>query len=224
MLIGDLKLGCVVLPAVMMRRSSGFTHDYAGLSCSAFFSSYYRVYGVKSFPEKFDKMGKLVRKFCPELAKFPDKYIYAPHTAPIDVQKKAGCIIGTDYPKPILDDKLEKERCISRIKVAYKKGYHGDHEAVLSGRAAAELEDAHDKGSENADRTADGGDVGEGVGGGPAGSGRGRGREGAQADQRSRSDELGTRKSKRAGGAQNAGGSSKRRKTDRKVEEFFSKK
>lgn len=32
-----------------------------------------RVYGVKSFPMKYDKTGKLVRKFCPELAKFPDK-------------------------------------------------------------------------------------------------------------------------------------------------------
>ena len=32
-----------------------------------------RVYGVVSFPTKYDKTGALVRKFCPELAKFPDK-------------------------------------------------------------------------------------------------------------------------------------------------------
>lgn len=32
-----------------------------------------RIYGVVSFPEKFDKSGMLVRKYCPELAGFPDK-------------------------------------------------------------------------------------------------------------------------------------------------------
>ena len=32
----------------------------------------------------------------------PDKYIYEPWKAPKAVQEKAGCIIGKDYPKPIV--------------------------------------------------------------------------------------------------------------------------
>ena len=32
-----------------------------------------RIYGLKSFPEKYDKTGKLVRKYCPELSDYPDK-------------------------------------------------------------------------------------------------------------------------------------------------------
>jgi FAD binding domain of DNA photolyase len=40
-----------------------------------------------------------------QLAKYPDKYIYEPWTAPKAVQEKAGCIVGRDYPAPIVDHK-----------------------------------------------------------------------------------------------------------------------
>ena len=33
----------------------------------------------------------------------PEKYIYEPWTAPEEVQRKANCIIGKDYPKPLVD-------------------------------------------------------------------------------------------------------------------------
>lgn len=109
---------------------------------------------------KFDKTGQLVRKFCPELANFPDKvsvvvnlrypfslkftwlsveYIFSPHLAPLDVQKSSGCIIGRDYPKPMLDEVLEKERCMVRIKAAYSLGFHGHDSAVIDGTADSRL-------------------------------------------------------------------------------------
>ncbi|KAF7972152.1 hypothetical protein HWV62_11133 [Athelia sp. TMB] len=117
--------------------------NWMWLSCSAFFAQYYRVYGTVSFPTKYDKTGLLVRKFCPELAKFPDKYIYAPHLAPLQIQKEAGCVIGIDYPRPMLDEKLEKERCILRLKVAYKQGLFGSHKSVVDGSASKLLKDSY---------------------------------------------------------------------------------
>lgn len=36
----------------------------------------------------------------------PAKYIYEPWLAPLEVQRKAGCIIGKDYPRPIVDHAL----------------------------------------------------------------------------------------------------------------------
>ncbi|KAK0540591.1 hypothetical protein OC835_000608 [Tilletia horrida] len=113
------------------------------LSCSAYFSQYFRVYGVASFPAKYDKSGSLVRRYCPELKDFPDKYIYAPHTAPIAVQKKANCIIGTDYPFPMLDEKEEKSKCLARCKAAYGAGFYGTSKEVLEGKAEAILRKAH---------------------------------------------------------------------------------
>lgn len=85
----------------------------------------------------------MVRKYCPELAKFPDKYLYAPHTAPLDVQKKAGCIIGQDYPFPILDEKAEKQHCLDRCKAAYDQKFYGNSKEVLNGSAEGILRKRH---------------------------------------------------------------------------------
>jgi len=50
----------------------------------------------------------------------PSKYIYEPWIAPIEVQRKAGCIIGQDYPSPIVDHASASKACIARIGAAYK--------------------------------------------------------------------------------------------------------
>lgn len=94
----------------------------------------------------------------PELKDFPDKvrlvfplrdpltnrqYIYALHLAPISVQKSSNCIIGTDYPSPMLDEQIEKSRCIARIKNAFSLGLHGDSPEVLDGSAEGLLRARH---------------------------------------------------------------------------------
>ena len=40
----------------------------------------------------------------------PTEHIYEPWKAPVEVQKKAGCIIGQDYPKPIVDHKAASKK------------------------------------------------------------------------------------------------------------------
>ena len=69
------------------------------LSASAFFHQYFRVYSPIAFGKKTDPSGAYIRKYLPKLAKFPDKFIYEPWTAPMAIQRAAGCIIGTDYPR-----------------------------------------------------------------------------------------------------------------------------
>jgi len=99
--------------------------NWMWLSASAFFTSYFRVYGVESFPKKYDKNGDYVRKYCPELKNMPKKYIYCPWNAPLDVQKQAKCIIGKDYPEPICDEKECKQRNMTRMKAAYARKQRG---------------------------------------------------------------------------------------------------
>lgn len=117
--------------------------NWMWLSASAFFSQFFRVYSPVAFPKKYDAHGYIVRKYCPELAKFPDKYIYAPHEAPESVQKEAGCIIGKDYPFPILDDKEEKQHCLDRCKAAYDQKFYGSSKEVLEGKAEGILRKRH---------------------------------------------------------------------------------
>jgi len=73
---------------------------------------YFRVLNPVLQGVRFDPDGAYVRRFVPELAKVPAKYIHHPWTMPADVQGRAGCLIGGDYPAPIVDHKLARERVL----------------------------------------------------------------------------------------------------------------
>jgi len=102
--------------------------NWMWLSCSAFFHQYFRVYSPVSFPKKYDKDGTFVRRYVPELKKFPDKYIYEPWKAPLAEQKRAGCVIGKDYPKPIVDHSDASKANIERMKKAFEQNKRTSHE------------------------------------------------------------------------------------------------
>ena len=89
------------------------------LTHSPFFHQYFRCYSPVAFPKKYDKTGVYVRRWLPALAKLPDKYIYEPWLAPAAVQKKAGCVIGVDYPAPIVDHATASKENMGRMAAAY---------------------------------------------------------------------------------------------------------
>jgi len=103
--------------------------NWMWLSASAFFRQYYRVYGPVSFPKTYilkssskgEKRGTFafIRNCLPELKSIPDQYLLEPWKTPIEEQKKANCIIGKDYPKPIVDHETVKSRNLIRMKAAY---------------------------------------------------------------------------------------------------------
>jgi len=95
--------------------------NWMWLSASAFFHQYYRVYSPVAFGKKTDKSGEYIRKWLPILKKFPDQYIYEPWKAPLTMQKAAGCVIGVDYPKPIVDHDVISKKNIARMKEAYAR-------------------------------------------------------------------------------------------------------
>jgi len=96
--------------------------NWMWLSASAFFHQYYRVYSPVAFGKKTDPLGNYIRKYLPILAKFPKEYIYEPWKAPLSVQKSLGCIIGQDYPKPIVNHDVVHKENIQKMKAAYAAG------------------------------------------------------------------------------------------------------
>lgn len=52
---------------------------------------------------------------------FPAKYIYDPWNAPEDVQKAAKCIIGTNYPRPMVNHAEASRVNIERMKQIYQQ-------------------------------------------------------------------------------------------------------
>lgn len=94
--------------------------NWQWLSASAFFYQYSRVYGPVSFGKKTDKSGDYIKKYLPILKDFPKEYIYEPWKAPLNVQKKAKCIIGVDYPLPIVDEESAKKSCLNKMSISYE--------------------------------------------------------------------------------------------------------
>jgi cryptochrome len=118
--------------------------NWQWLSCTAFFAQFYRCYSPIAFGKKWDENGDFIRRYVPELKKVPKKYIFEPHKAPIQDQKKAGVLIKGDgskaeadgfkiYPKPMFDFNTQREICIQGMKNAYAVGLYGNDAKVLDG-------------------------------------------------------------------------------------------
>ncbi|XP_048533393.1 (6-4)DNA photolyase isoform X3 [Triticum urartu] len=93
--------------------------NWLWLSCSSFFYQYHRIYSPISFGKKYDPNGDYIRHFIPVLKDMPKEYIYEPWTAPLSVQEKARCIVGKDYPKPVVDHEAASKECRRRMGEAY---------------------------------------------------------------------------------------------------------
>ena len=70
--------------------------------CGADAAPYFRIFNPILQGEKFDKEGKYVKKWIPELNKVPRKFIHKPWEMETKYQEAIKTIIGKDYPKPIV--------------------------------------------------------------------------------------------------------------------------
>ncbi len=73
---------------------------------------YFRVFNPTLQGKKFDPDGAFVRTMLPALANVPDRYVHEPASMPPLVAAEAGCVIGRDYPEPIVDHAAARERAL----------------------------------------------------------------------------------------------------------------
>ena len=73
---------------------------------------YFRIFNPVAQGEKFDGEGEYVRRWVPELAKMPNKFIHAPWIAPKEILTAAGVDLGTDYPEPLVDHKEARQAAL----------------------------------------------------------------------------------------------------------------
>ncbi len=79
---------------------------------------YFRIFNPYSQAAKFDADGTYVRRWVPELRLVPDGYLQEPHRMPGKVQQAAQCVIGRDYPAPIVDHRIARERALAMYAAA----------------------------------------------------------------------------------------------------------
>jgi deoxyribodipyrimidine photo-lyase len=75
-----------------------------------------RMFNPTTQAKKFDPDGVYIRRWVPELADVPPERIHEPWTMSDGEQAAAGCVIGRDYPEPIVDHKAERLRAIERYR------------------------------------------------------------------------------------------------------------
>jgi deoxyribodipyrimidine photo-lyase len=78
--------------------------------CGTDAQPYFRVFNPTLQGEKFDPSGDYVRRYVPELASLPARFIHRPAEAPATVLREAGVELGQTYPEPIVDHAMARDR------------------------------------------------------------------------------------------------------------------
>jgi deoxyribodipyrimidine photo-lyase len=79
---------------------------------------YFRIFNPVLQGKKFDPQGAYVRRWVPELVDVPNRFIHAPWEMPAIMQSQTGCVIGKNYPAPIVDHAEARKRVLA----AYREG------------------------------------------------------------------------------------------------------
>ena len=87
----------------------------ASTGCDA--QPYFRIFNPVSQSRKFDPQGRFIRRYLPSLAALPDEALHAPWEArPVDLAA-AEISLGRDYPQPIVDHALARQKTLARYAV-----------------------------------------------------------------------------------------------------------
>jgi len=81
--------------------------------CGADAAPYFRIFNPVRQGQRFDPSGRYVRRWVPELAGVPDKWVHCPWQAPAAALKDAGIRLGQEYPHPIIDHTEARERALA---------------------------------------------------------------------------------------------------------------
>ncbi|MCY4049451.1 MAG: deoxyribodipyrimidine photo-lyase [Hyphomicrobiales bacterium] len=84
--------------------------------CGADAAPYFRIFNPVTQGKNFDPDGSYVRKYIPEIAALPDKYLFSPWEAPKPVLKEAGVELETTYPKPVVDLKQSRKAALEAFR------------------------------------------------------------------------------------------------------------
>jgi deoxyribodipyrimidine photo-lyase len=74
-----------------------------------------RYFNIVKQAKRYDENGEYVRTWLPELEGVPDEFVHEPHRMSPEQQTLYDCVLGEDYPAPIVDldetyQRLQRER------------------------------------------------------------------------------------------------------------------
>ena len=84
--------------------------------CGTDAAPYFRIFNPTLQSIRFDKGGKYIRKWVPELKELPDKFIHAPWELTEIELVSYNLQLGKDYPYPIVDHKKTRDEALKNYK------------------------------------------------------------------------------------------------------------
>lgn len=79
---------------------------------------WFRIFNPVTQSEKFDPEGNFIRRYLPELAAVPDRFIHAPWKMNAAQRSACGVVIGRDYPPPLVDHAQARALTLALYRVA----------------------------------------------------------------------------------------------------------
>lgn len=94
--------------------NSGGWQWAASVGCDA--QPWFRIFNPLAQSEKFDPQGVFIRRYVPELATVPEKFIHAPWRLSVSEQMRLGVIVGQTYPAPIVEHARQRAQALAMFK------------------------------------------------------------------------------------------------------------
>jgi deoxyribodipyrimidine photo-lyase len=73
---------------------------------------YFRIFNPISQSQKHDPEGEFIRRWLPQLERVPNRHIHQPWMMSKAEQAEYGCLIGSDYPAPIIEHSQARKRAL----------------------------------------------------------------------------------------------------------------
>lgn len=90
----------------------------ASSGCDA--QPYFRIFNPVTQSKNFDAEGRFIKRYLPQLTHVSERYIHAPWEMPHSEQLACGVLIGKDYPAPIMQHDVARQRTLARYAVVKK--------------------------------------------------------------------------------------------------------
>ncbi|MEZ5382980.1 MAG: deoxyribodipyrimidine photo-lyase [Microthrixaceae bacterium] len=83
---------------------------------------YFRIFNPTTQATRFDPQGDYVRRWVPEVAQLPDRWVHRPWEAPEATLAKAGLALGRSYPHPLVAHDEARQRTLAVYERARSAG------------------------------------------------------------------------------------------------------
>jgi len=87
----------------------------ASSGCDA--QPYFRIFNPLTQSQRFDPGGRFIRRYLPELANVPERFIHAPWLMSAAEQSACGVVIGRETPAPLVDHGQARQRTLERYAI-----------------------------------------------------------------------------------------------------------